>query len=41
VGNRVLFLGIAFLALGGGCVILLLVFLSKWIAEKRDRQKFE
>ncbi len=41
VGNRDLFLGIAFLALGGGCLILLIVFLSKWIAEKRDRQKFE
>ncbi len=40
VGNRDLFLGIAFLALGGGCFILLIVFLAKWIAEKRDRQKF-
>ena len=41
VGNRDLFLGIAFLALGGGCVILLIIFLAKWIAEKRDRQKFD
>ena len=40
VGNRDLFLGIAFLALGGGCLLLLIVFLSKWIAERRDRQKF-
>ncbi len=32
VGNRDLFLGIAFLALGGGCVILLIVFLAKWIS---------
>jgi hypothetical protein len=41
VGNRDLFLGIAFLALGGGCVILLIIFLAKWISEKRDRQKFD
>lgn len=32
VGTRDLFLGIAFLALGGGCFILLIVFLAKWIA---------
>ena len=40
VGNRDLFLGIAFLALGAGCLVLLVVFLAKWIAEKRYRQKF-
>lgn len=38
VGNRDLFLGIAFLVLGGGCLILLVVFIAKWIAEKRDKQ---
>lgn len=38
VGNRDLFLGIAFLVLGGGCLILLVVFVAKWIAEKRDKQ---
>jgi hypothetical protein len=32
IGNRDLFLGIAFLVLGGGCIILLIVFVAKWIS---------
>lgn len=38
VGNKDLFLGIAFLVLGGACLILLIVFIAKWIAEKRNLQ---
>jgi len=38
VGNRDLFLGIAFLVLGGCSFILLIVFVAKWIAEKRNMQ---
>ena len=39
VGNKDLFLGIAFLSLGGGCVILLIVFIAKCITERRSKPK--
>ena len=31
VGNKDLFLGIAFLALGGGCLVLLIIFIAKCV----------
>lgn len=31
VGNKDLFLGIAFLSLGGGCLIVLVIFIAKCV----------
>ena len=41
VGNKDLFLGIAFLALGGGCLVLLIIFIAKCVTERRERPKTE
>ena len=39
IGNKDHFLGIAFLALGGGCIIVLIVFIAKLVTEVRERPK--
>jgi len=39
MGNRDYFLGIAFLVLGGGCLIVLLFFIAKCVTEMRGKPK--
>ncbi len=39
MGNKDYFLGIAFLVLGGGCLIVLIVFIAKCVTEMRGRPK--
>lgn len=39
MGNKDYFLGIAFLVLGGGCLIVLIIFIAKCVTEMRGRPK--
>lgn len=41
MGNKDYFLGIAFLVLGGGCLIVLIIFIAKCVTEMRGRPKEE
>lgn len=39
MGNKDYLLGIAFLVLGGGCLVVLIVFIAKCVTEMRGRPK--
>ena len=39
MGSKDYFLGIAFLVLGGGCLIVLIIFIAKCVTEMRGRPK--